>query len=81
MTDAQSPRRAQADAPRAAETMDQALTWLIELEIADAATHARFLEWLEADPSHREAFASAEAVWHSQALFDAAAVLAAQKKT
>lgn len=81
MTDAQSPRRAQADAARAAETMDQALTWLIELEIADDATHARFLEWLEADPAHREAFASAEAVWHSQAVFDAAALLAARKKT
>lgn len=81
MTDSRSPRRAQADAARAAETMDQALTWLIELEIADAATHARFLEWFDADPAHREAFASAEAVWHSQAVFDAAAVLAARKKT
>ncbi|QSB21019.1 FecR/PupR family sigma factor regulator [Pseudomonas sp. 15A4] len=60
--------------------MDQALTWLIELEIADIATHARFLEWLDADPAHREAFASAEAVWHSQPLFDAAEVLAVRKK-
>lgn len=81
MTDSQSPRRAQADASGIAETMDQALTWLIELEIADAATHARFLEWLEVDPAHREAFASAEAVWHSQTVFDAAAVLAVRKKT
>jgi len=81
LTDSQSPRRAQADASGTAETMDQALTWLIELEIADAATHARFLEWLEADPAHREAFASAETVWHSQTVFDAAAVLAVRKKT
>ncbi|MEX6675642.1 FecR/PupR family sigma factor regulator [Pseudomonas sp. W2Oct36] len=80
MTDAQSPRRAQADAARA-ETMDQALTWLIELDIADAETHRRFLEWLDADPSHHEIFASAEAVWHSQPVFDAAALLAARKKT
>lgn len=80
MTDAQSPRPTPEEAARA-RTMDQALTWLIELEIADAATHARFLEWLEADPSHREAFASAEAVWHSQPVFDAAAVLAGRKKT
>jgi ferric-dicitrate binding protein FerR (iron transport regulator) len=81
LTDAQSPRPAKAHAARAAETMDQALTWLIELEIADVATHARFLEWLDADPAHRQAFASAEAVWHSQPVFDAAAVLAARKKT
>ena len=60
--------------------MDQALTWLIELEIADAATHARFLDWLDADPAHCEAFASAEAMWHSQPVFDAAALLAARKK-
>jgi transmembrane sensor len=79
LTDAQSPRPAKANAARAAETMDQALTWLIELEIADVATHARFLEWLDADPAHRQAFA--EAVWHSQPVFDAAAVLAARKKT
>jgi transmembrane sensor len=81
LTDSQSPRRAQDDRARAAETMDQALTWLIELEIADAATHARFLEWLEVDPAHREAFTSAEAVWHSQPVSDAAAMLAARKKT
>lgn len=80
MTDAQPPRSPQTEAARA-ETMDQALTWLMELEIADAATHARFLEWLEANPAHREAFASAEAVWHSQSVFDAAAALAARKKT
>lgn len=78
--DAQPPRSPQTEAARA-ETMDQALTWLMELEIADAATHARFLEWLDADPAHREAFASAEAVWHSQSVFDAAAALAARKKT
>ena len=80
MTDSESPRRAQAEAACAAETMDQALTWLIELEIADAATHARFLEWLDADPAHREAFARAEAVWHSQPVLDAAALLASRKK-
>ena len=33
MTDAQSPRPTQEEAARA-RTMDQALTWLIELEIA-----------------------------------------------
>jgi transmembrane sensor len=78
--DAQPPRSPQTEAARA-ETMDQALSWLMELEIADAATHASFLEWLDADPAHREAFASAEAVWHSQSVFDAAAALAARKKT
>ncbi|HEX8588992.1 FecR/PupR family sigma factor regulator [Pseudomonas sp.] len=80
MTDTQPPRSPQTEAARA-ETMDQALTWLMELDIADAATHARFMEWLDADPVHREAFASAEAVWHSQSVFDAAAALAARKKT
>jgi ferric-dicitrate binding protein FerR (iron transport regulator) len=80
LTHAQSPRPAKANAARAAETMDQALTWLIELEIADVATYARFLEWLDADPAHRQAFASAEAVWHSQPVFNAAAVLATRKK-
>jgi transmembrane sensor len=60
--------------------MDQALTWLIELEIADAATYARFLTWLDADPAHREAFASAEAVWYSEPVLDAAKALSAPKK-
>ncbi len=80
MTDAQSPRRPQADTAVDADAMDQALSWLIELEIADAATQARFQDWLAADPAHREAFARAEAVWHSQPVLDAAKALAVPKK-
>ena len=60
--------------------MDQALNWLIELESADAAGHARFQAWLAADPAHREAFTRAEAVWNSQPVFAAAVNLATPKK-
>lgn len=60
--------------------MDQALNWLIELDDANPQQHARFQDWLAADPAHREAFAKAEAVWNSQPVLDAAVQLAAPKK-
>lgn len=46
--------------------MDQALTWLIELEAADEARLARFEAWLHAAPEHAHAFDKARAIWHSQ---------------
>ncbi|MCD5993956.1 FecR domain-containing protein [Pseudomonas sp. CDFA 602] len=52
--------------------MDQALTWLIELEDADDAQHARFREWLNADPAHECAFEKARTIWNSQAVQQAA---------
>lgn len=76
----QSTPHPRADASHPADAMDQALTWLIELEVADAAQHARFHAWLDADPANREAYARAEAVWHSQPVLDAAKKLPAPEK-
>ncbi|MFJ4141370.1 FecR family protein [Pseudomonas sp. NPDC089734] len=55
--------------------MDQALTWLIELEGANHEQQARFEAWLKADPAHAQAFARAQAVWESPALRQAAVEL------
>jgi len=60
--------------------LDQALNWLIALETADAQQRARFQDWLAADPAHGEAFAKAEAVWHSQPILEAALALATPEK-
>ena len=60
--------------------MNQALNWLIELDDANPQQHARFQDWLAADPAHREAFAKAEAVWNSQPVLEAAVQVAAPKK-
>lgn len=64
MTDPESTRQLARDVLRD-EAMDQALTWLIELDTADAAQQARFHAWLAESPAHREAFERAHAVWHS----------------
>ena len=74
MTDSHSP------GPVTDNALDQALNWLIELETADAQQRARFQDWLAADPAHGEAFAKAEAVWHSQPILEAALALATPEK-
>lgn len=74
MTDSHSP------GPVTDSALDQALNWLIELETADAQQRARFQDWLAADPAHGEAFAKAEAVWHSQPILEAALALATPEK-
>ncbi|WP_430735951.1 FecR family protein [Pseudomonas viridiflava] len=57
--------------------MDQALSWLIELDGSDEQQQARFQNWLMADPAHREAFNKVQAIWHSQPVTQAAVELAA----
>jgi len=74
LTDSHSP------GPVTDNALDQALNWLIELETADAQQRARFQDWLAADPAHGEAFAKAEAVWHSQPILEAALALATPEK-
>ncbi|RMQ44551.1 FecR protein [Pseudomonas cichorii] len=60
--------------------MDQALTWLIELEGADPEQQARFEAWLQADPAHAQAFGKARALWNSQPVRQAAASLQTPRK-
>ncbi|WP_024645608.1 FecR family protein [Pseudomonas syringae] len=60
--------------------MDQALTWLIELEDADADRLARFQEWLNADPEHARAFDKARAIWQSPTVQLAAEHIAQPRK-
>lgn len=55
--------------------MDQALSWLIELECATAERHAEFDAWLAADPAHLKVFAKAEALWNSSPIAEAASRL------
>lgn len=52
--------------------MDQALTWLIELDRDDPQQQARFEAWLAADNTHRLAWVRVQAVWHSQPVAQAA---------
>lgn len=59
--------------------MDQALTWLIELDGSDAQQQARFQAWLAADSAHREAFAKVQAIWHSKPVALAAVELNASQ--
>lgn len=80
MTDSHSPGPRQAADVLNDDAMDQALNWLIELEGADAGQHARFQDWLAADPAHGEAFAKAEAAWNSQPVLEAAVKMATPKK-
>lgn len=58
--------------------MDQALNWLIELDVNDDAQQLRFQAWLAADPAHRLAFEKVRAVWHSQPVAHTAAALEAK---
>ena len=60
--------------------MDQALTWLIELEGADPRQQERFEAWLLADPAHARAFEKAQAIWNSQTVQHAAATLQSPRK-
>lgn len=60
--------------------MDQALTWLVELEGADATRLARFQEWLNADPEHARAFDKARTLWNSQPVQHAAESIAQPRK-
>lgn len=55
--------------------MDQALSWLIELDGCDEQQQAGFQAWLAADPAHREAFTRAQAIWSSQPVAQAAVQL------
>jgi transmembrane sensor len=55
--------------------MDQALTWLIELETATQEQHQAFNAWIAADPANRNAFDRAQAIWNSQSVRDAASSL------
>ncbi|RMS88030.1 putative Regulatory protein [Pseudomonas savastanoi] len=61
--------------------MDQALTWLVELEGADATRLARFQEWLNADPEHARAFDKARTLWNSQPVQHAAESIAQPRKS
>ncbi|MBI6855274.1 FecR domain-containing protein [Pseudomonas cichorii] len=60
--------------------MDQALTWLIELEGADPRQQERFEAWLQDDPAHAKAFEKAQAIWNSQTVQHAAATLESPRK-
>lgn len=64
-----------AEAVLSDPVMDQALTWLIELETATFERHEAFKAWIEADPAHRDAFDRAEAIWNSSSVRDAASSL------
>lgn len=55
--------------------MEQALTWLIELETATSEQHDAFNAWIDADPANRNAFDKAKAVWNSQPVREAASSL------
>lgn len=60
--------------------MDQALTWLIELEGTDARQNMLFQEWLSADPEHARAFDKAQAIWNGATVQQAAAQLVVPRK-
>jgi transmembrane sensor len=64
-----------ADAALSDPAMDQALEWLVELEGADAEQRVRFQAWLTACPDNARAFASAEKIWNSQVIRQAAVAL------
>ena len=52
--------------------MDQALEWMVRLEEATAQEREAFIQWIDTDPQHAEAFEQVERAWHSE-LVDAAA--------
>jgi transmembrane sensor len=55
--------------------MDQALTWLVELETATPEQRVVFNAWIQADPANRDAFDRAQAIWNSHSVRDAASSL------
>lgn len=52
--------------------MEQALTWLIDLETATQEQHQAFVAWLADKTANQIAFNKAEAIWNSQLIRDAA---------
>lgn len=60
--------------------MDQALDWLIALQCPQPGQQAEFQAWLEADPSHAQAFAKAQAAWGGAPVHSAAVALNAPRK-
>ncbi|WP_150714205.1 FecR/PupR family sigma factor regulator, partial [Pseudomonas fluorescens] len=54
---------APSPARNSASAMDQALDWLIVMGSASEEQARQFQQWLDADPSHAEAFARAQAIW------------------
>ena len=59
--------------------MDQALDWLITLECASEEQKVAFDAWLNADPSHAQAFAEASAIWNGHSVLAAAHTLHTQQ--
>ena len=60
--------------------MDQALDWLIALQCPQPGQQAKFQAWLDADPSHAQAFAKAQAAWGGAPVHSAAVALNAPRK-
>ncbi|WP_339425040.1 FecR family protein [Pseudomonas proteolytica] len=60
--------------------MDQALDWLIALQCPQPGQQAEFQAWLDADPSHAQAFARAQAAWGGAPVHSAAVALNAPRK-
>ncbi|NMX61075.1 DUF4880 domain-containing protein [Pseudomonas sp. WS 5111] len=60
--------------------MDQALDWLIALQCPQPGQQAEFQAWLDADPSHAQAFAKAQAAWGGAPVHSAAVALNAPRK-
>ncbi|NMY02872.1 DUF4880 domain-containing protein [Pseudomonas sp. WS 5059] len=60
--------------------MDQALDWLIALQCPQPGQQAEFQAWLDADPSHAQAFAKAQAAWCGAPVHSAAVALNAPRK-
>ncbi|WP_263262608.1 FecR domain-containing protein [Pseudomonas sp. RIT-PI-S] len=61
-------------APSAA-ALDQAMDWLIVLQSPTPAQCQQFDAWLAQDPSHANAYAKVSALWHSDAVGEAARVI------
>ena len=59
--------------------MDQALDWLITLECASEEQKVAFDAWLNAYPSHAQAFAEASAIWNGHSVLAAAHTLHTQQ--
>lgn len=61
-----------------ASTMDQALDWLIVMGSPSEEQTRQFHEWLDADPSHAQAFAKAQAIWEGPQVVQCAQNMAAR---
>ncbi|WP_150714198.1 FecR family protein, partial [Pseudomonas fluorescens] len=67
---------APSPARNSASAMDQALDWLIVMGSASEEQARQFQQWLDADPSHAEAFARAQAIWDGPQVVQCAQKLA-----